>query len=290
MYPVFVSQLHAARIDQSGKSDVMTSTASGARLHVSLPRIGSIVIGLSAAIFFLGVVRELFIAHFGTQTPLQDLRQIALDVEHSAAAYYSALLLLACAAMLFAISRLVRRDGGSDVPRWTLLAVVFTVMSVDEAVSFHEVLITPLRETFGLSGMFYFAWVIPGAILVALLGLYYLPFLFRLPRRSALLFVLAGIIYVGGALGMELVAGFLAEAYGSLTATPYLAVAVIEEGMEIAGLTIFFLALTSFVYRAWRTVDLRIEASRQSIGAASEEGPERSSIRKRRSGGPNALR
>jgi hypothetical protein len=246
------------------ESDDMSSTASGARLHVSLPRIGSIVIGLSAAIFFLGVVRELFIAHFGTETPLQDLRQIALDVEHSAAAYYSALLLLACAAMLFTISRLVRRDGGHDVQRWTLLAVIFAAMSMDEAVSFHEVLITPLRETFGLSGMFYFAWVIPGAILVALLGLYYLPFLLRLPRRSALLFVLAGVIYVGGALGMELVAGFLADAHGSMTATPYLVATVIEEGMEVAGLTIFFLALTSYVSWGWPTVVLRIETGRGS--------------------------
>jgi len=248
--------------------DELASTASAARLHVDLSRIGSIVVCLSAAIFLLGVARELIIAHFGTETPLQDLRQIALDAEHSAAAYYSALLLLACATLLFAISRLTRRGGGSDVPRWTLLAVIFAAMSVDEAVSFHEVLITPLRETFDLSGMFYFAWVIPGAILVALLGLYYLPFLLRLPRRSASLFVLAGTIYVGGALGMEMVAGFLADAHGSLTASPYLVAAVIEEGMEIAGLTIFFLAVSDHLGRDWQTVDLRIEPRRRSAGAA----------------------
>ena len=251
--------------------DELASTASRARLHVDLPRIGSIVIGLSAAIFFLGVVRELIIAHFGTETLIQDLRQIALDTEHSAAAYYSALLLLACAALLFAISRLTRRDGGSDVPRWTLLAVIFAAMSVDEAVSFHEVLITPLRETFGLSGIFYFAWVIPGTILVTLLGLYYFPFLLRLPRRSASLFVLAGTIYVGGALAMEMVAGFLADAHGSLTASPYLVAAVIEEGMEVAGLTIFFLALSGHLSRDWQTVNLRIEAGRRSAGAATPQ-------------------
>ena len=232
-------------------------------LRLDLWRLGHLLVVASAVIFALGVGRELIIGQIGTETPLQDLRHFALDSERSLPAWYSSLLMVGCAVLLFCTARLTRQDGGRDVLRWSLLALIFLVMSIDEAVSFHEVLIEPLRNGLGTSGIFYFAWVIPGSVIVGLLGLYFLPFLFRLTTRSAVLFAAAGAIYVGGALGLELIGGSLADAYG-IESTPYLVAAVLEEGLEIAGLTVFFLSLTDHLARHWPVVGIAVASRPRS--------------------------
>ena len=51
-------------------------------------------------------------------------------------------------------------------------------------------------------------------LLVMGVGLCYLRFLLQLERRTRLLFVAAGALFVGGALGMEMIAGIVVESYG----------------------------------------------------------------------------
>jgi hypothetical protein len=114
--------------------------------------------------------------------------------------------------------------------------------TIEEVVSVHEVLIEPLRDRFRLTSLLYFGWVIPGAAAVVAIGAYSLPFVRWRPRATGLLIMIAGGIYVSGALGLEFVGGSLASEHG-MDAAPYLMVAVLEEGLEIAGLTIFLVAL-----------------------------------------------
>lgn len=239
-------------------------------LRLDLWHLGRLLVIASAVIFVLGMGRELVIAQIGTETLLQDLRHFALDSERSLPAWYSSLLMVGCAVLLLCVARLTRQDGGRDVVRWSVLALIFMVMAIDEAVSFHEIFIEPLRNGLGTSGIFYFAWVIPGSIIVGLLGLYFLPFLFRLTARSAVLFAVSGAIYVGGALGFELIAGSLADAYG-IESAPYLAAAVLEEGLEIAGLTVFFLSLTDHLARHWPAVDIGIVSRAQREAVRSRQ-------------------
>lgn len=226
----------------------MPSEVDNRGLRLDLPKVGRMVVMSSLAIFALGIARELAIGQIGSETLLQDLRHFALDAERSIPAWYSSLLMVGCSLLLFGIGRLDRRDGRADAHHWSLLALIFLAMAMDETVSFHETLIEPMRSALGTSGIFYFAWVIPGAMIVALAGLYFLPFLLRLTRRSAALFTAAGAVYVGGALGLEFVGGWLADAHG-MESVPYLVAAMTEEGLEIAGLTIFFLSLTDHLAR-----------------------------------------
>lgn len=77
-------------------------------------------------------------------------------------------------------------------------------------------------------------WAIPGVILVVLVGLAFVPFLLSLPRRIAVLFVLSGLLYLSGALGVELLSEDMDEdsiAYGFATA--------LEEGLEMLGALMF---------------------------------------------------
>jgi len=229
-----------------GAGGALARREQGEPLEVDLSRLGRIAVVMTLVVWGLGILRELVIGRIGTETLLEDMRQLALDVEHSLPAWYSSLLMLGCAIVLLVVARATRRDGGRDVLAWSLLALLFAAMALDEAVSFHEVLISPVRGLLGTSGIFHFAWVIPGAIGVAVIGVYFVPFLLRLPRRTAVAFAASGAIYVLGALGTEMVGGAMAEAYGT-QALPYIAAFVVEEGLEMAGLTCFLLALFDFV-------------------------------------------
>src|SRR5690606_3455097 len=118
----------------------------------------------------------------------------------------------------------------------------------DEATGVHEVAIEPLREGLGLSGVFHFAWVIPGMPLVALVGLAYLPFLLAQPGRTRLVFLVAGPLHAGGALGMELVGGKMLSLYGEGSLAYRIAFST-EETMEILGATLFTAGLLGHLKR-----------------------------------------
>ena len=202
----------------------------------------------------LGILREVVIAAIGTQTVLQDLRHIALDAEHTLPSWYSSALMLLAAMFLFASGLHGRRRAATEHRFWFVLATVFLLFSIDEAVSFHEVAIKPLRALLHSSGVFYFAWVIPGGIFVAIFGLKSLPFLASLPSRLARRFTVAGLVYVSGALGMELVGGHFVSSQG-WDSLAYIASATVEESLEMVGLTMFLHALLDHLREAgglWR--------------------------------------
>ncbi len=178
--------------------------------------------------------------------------------EGTVPAYLSALLLLGCG---FVLALIALDTGRRPYHRhWVGLAVVFGLLSFDEATSWHETLIVPVRTVFGagLSGWFYLAWVIPGGAFVAAFGLTYVGFLRHLPARYRRLFILAGALFVGGALGMELVGRRLASQgiHGML----YTLVYSVEEGLEMTGALTFLYALLSYKAEFGRPVSVRVEA------------------------------
>ena len=67
----------------------------------------------------------------------------------------------------------------------------------------------------------------------------------NLAPKTRFLFILAGCIYVGGSLGMELVDGAWASRYGMDFF--YFVLTDLEELMEMVGLLIFIYALLKFL-------------------------------------------
>lgn len=167
-----------------------------------------------------------------------------LDEESNFPTWFSSFLLLACSCLLFLIAqdRKVKRRRFSR--RWTLLALLFLAMSVEEVAGLHELLTAHVHRNprLRMTGFFTFAWVIPVLILVPILFLSYLRFLFHLPRRVRSLFVLAGGMYVGGALGMELIGGRIWGDYG-INSPIYAVVNTVEEVLEMMGAIVFVRAL-----------------------------------------------
>jgi hypothetical protein len=177
-----------------------------------------------------------------------------LDKELSLPSWFSSTALLGCAGLLAAVAVAKRRSGCRWWVHWAVLGLIFLYLSVDESIMLHEIVMFSLRRRLDAHGILYFTWVIPGAIAVSLVAAAYLPFLIHLDGRTRRLFVLAGMTYVGGALGMELPGGALAEGYG-LDCSAYLAVMTVEEVLEMTGVVIFIYALLDYMWQQgpeWR--------------------------------------
>ncbi|MEH1968742.1 hypothetical protein [Nostoc sp.] len=99
----------------------------------------------------------------------------SLDGELNIPAWYSAFSLLFCSGLLKAITAIKIKDRYFHY--WKTLYLIFIYLSLDEAFSFHEILIIPsVRESLHIYPLFFQTWVIPGAVLVGIFAFKYLQF------------------------------------------------------------------------------------------------------------------
>lgn len=211
--------------------------------------------------FFVAAIALLFLAHFGVVVgrltlnlgPLIDLRlMLDFDEEHNLPTLYSSFALMACALLLAAVGELHRREP-SDYWPWFGLAAVFVFLSVDEVVQLHEH-IDQVRggalERWRVSG-----WLLPYLAVAAALAIGYARFLWRLPARHRNWFILAGVIFVGGAGGFELLGPFAQRAGRAYYAACY----TCEELFEMTGVAMFALGVIDYAIQRFGslTVSLR---------------------------------
>lgn len=193
-------------------------------------------------IIVAGVSREIFIALTDAASSSPRLKRISLDTENSLPAWFSSILLFFNAAALTLVALCARAKNDRDAIYWIILAWAFLFLSADEVASLHERTTEPFRYALNTSGLFFFAWVVPYGIGVLALALFYARFLLRLPRVTLVWFCAAGLMYLGGAIGMDMLGGVYAEKHGADHAV-YVVSMIIEESLEIAGLSVFFIAL-----------------------------------------------
>ena len=191
--------------------------------------------------------------------PLRDSFVILfnVDAELNIPAVFAGLVLLICSILLAIIAYGEKLAKRSYVNHWRALSIIFLFMSLDEVIMLHEKTIEPLRDKLDTSGFLYYAWVIPGAIFVVTLLLAFLGFLTALPAKTRRLILIAGTVYLGGAIGMELVGGYYAELNSQYNIT-YAIITTVEEFLEMLGLLIFIYALLSYISSFMKCVSLQI--------------------------------
>lgn len=183
---------------------------------------------------------------------LKIVEKLDLDQEkNNLPTWFQSSLLLLCS-FLLAIIALIRYElKDKDIRFWGILAFTFLYLSVDEAVSIHEQTAVPFRELFHTHGILFFGWVIPAILLVGLFFVWSLKFLRNLPPRVSWLFIIAGVVYVSGALGMEMIGASyyekFIETHNHIVDLNYTILTTVEETLEMIGLTIFAFALMDFL-------------------------------------------
>ncbi|KAA3439593.1 hypothetical protein [Rufibacter hautae] len=100
-------------------------------------------------------------------------------------------------------------------------------------------------NTLKLTGIFLFSWVLGAGVLVAIFSIAYIKFLLSLPLKYSRNFFLAGLIFISGTLGMEMLGGWIVENYGREGIT-YSIVFTIEETLEITGIILLINTLLQY--------------------------------------------
>jgi hypothetical protein len=167
------------------------------------------------------------------------------DEEANLPALYSSLALGFCAYLLSIIATIKKKFKEKYAKKWKTLAFIFLYLAVDEMCSIHELLIPILRGSMNTKGLLYFPWVIPAFFLLIIFLIVFRKFILALPNKSKIQFILAGIVYVFGALGMELIGGYIADNYGYNMM--YGIASTIEELSEMFGVVIFINALLNYL-------------------------------------------
>jgi len=165
---------------------------------------------------------------------LRDLFDV--DEEENFPTWFSAAVLLLCASLLYAIAAKKTRELDRFSRHWLFLSMAFVVMSVDEVAGIHEALNTVTDAP----------WTIPGAMIVTLAALFYVRFLTHLPVRTRVAFVLAGAMFVGGAVGVEHATDWYLESH-DFDSLGYNLLTAVEEGMEMFGIALFIDALLGYM-------------------------------------------
>jgi len=196
-----------------------------------------------AVVAVAGLGAEIGYFKLGLPAPATEL--LSLSEEHNLPTWVASCLLFSCGALLAAIARRVIRRRGPFRAHWVVLAALFLYMSLDEAIELHE----SLGGLIDAGGVLYFSWVIPAAVFVGAVGLSYVPFLRHLPPATRRRFIIAGAIYVGGALVMELPLGWWTEAHGDDNLT-YALIDWVEETLELVGASLFLVALRAELMQA----------------------------------------
>ena len=229
------------------------------------PKLLTCLLGIIVFILAIVSVSGQYIIY---RTDLQEMEFISLfdmDNESSVPAVFSVLLLFSSACLLSLITILKWKNKEHYVISWAILAVGFLVMAMDEGASIHEKLMPIMHMILGdnIPSIFFFPWVIPAILAIAIIAPFFVKFIIDLPIKTRLLFILSALIYLGGALGTELVSGFYAGIYG-MKNFGFNLIATFEEILEMGGIILFIQSLQGYIKENYGSIQFKFNRTPRS--------------------------
>ena len=204
---------------------------------------------------------------FAPEIPRWTLDLFLFKKEQNLPTLFSTLLLLGGAVACGLVARHTR-EGRLG---WAGLGGVFAFLAVDEFARIHERVGVYAELALDL----HFAWIVPYAVFALVVGLLYARWTWRLPRETRAGVVVAGAVYVGGALGMEAVAELYVATFGREVGLRYDLLTTVEESMEMIGAALFGLTVLGHLDAHTRFPEaLSRWAQRQRREGQAETGPE----------------
>ena len=201
-------------------------------------------------VFFISVSVGIQICKYSYGYRADWMNLFNVDRELNFPTWYSALTIAFCSLLLKIIAKGKKQQGDRYTKDWQLLSLIFLWLAIDEVLSIHEILIIPeVSEALKLPWFLHSMWVIPGTVFVIWFIRRYSRFARHLPYQSRFHFFSAAFFYIGGALIMEMIGSYIAEAQGQQHLV-YALTATAEEAMEMIGIIIFIYGLLYYL-RQW---------------------------------------
>ncbi len=188
------------------------------------------------AIILIGIHITILGVQFYTGIPvkLELLRMFNLDVEANLPTLFSYSILFFSAFLFYLLSKVSQDKKSKDRPFWLGLSFIFTFLAFDESIKIHEAVGALTEKFVEANGYVNYPWVIPYAVLVLVVGLFYIRFFWRMERKVFWSFVGAAVMYVSGAIGCELLGANEVSLHGDHTVL-YSIYSTTEESLEIFG-------------------------------------------------------
>lgn len=209
---------------------------------------------LRVALFLTALTVLLLIAHLAAEavrtTVGQDLPDRAtgiwnLDEENNIPTWFASMLLALAGFSLIFVGLMKYQARDRHFWQWFAIALIPLFLSLDDMAQLHEALSRPLSDEYGLGGPLYWAWVVAALPLVLVLTVLFLPFLRRLPARTALLLLAgAGMTFSGGVV-LEMFEGWMVDAHGQGGAVLF-SMVTIQEVTEMIGSIIALYAVIDY--------------------------------------------
>src|SRR5215211_4711933 len=208
---------------------------------------------------------------WGVEGYLQPLRIFDVGEERSIPTWFESMQFMLCSILLAVVTVAKRQRNDRYSLHWGVLSIILLLLSLDEVASIHEAIGQQserlLHNTTGFtpSGAISFFWVVPGTIFVVIVLLAYVRFLAHLPQSTRRLFLFAGVLFVLGALGLEMLTAKVSSSSEGIAnffemelglsghignAIPKIMIGLqtcFEEMFEMLGLTAFVYALLAYI-------------------------------------------
>ncbi len=203
----------------------------------------------------LGLFAYIFTKLTGHYNLLGFLRLLDVGREQSIPTYVSVINLLLASILIFIIYSHEKANKQNGAGYWLFLSILFLYLSIDESAGIHEnfehvyeylvreELISPILDTH--------KWLPFGVFFVFAVSIVLLPFVSKLPTDTRRYFLIAGCVFVTGAVGFEYLGAVMLETgiVESSQDMAYLIRRLFEEGFEMYGIAIFNCALYREILR-----------------------------------------
>ena len=213
----------------------------------------NLLLAITAGFLVAHCVVQVGIYGFGAEKHWLD--SLNMDRELNLPTLFSSSLLLISALLMQRLGHNSNPDAADD---WRLLSKIFIFLALDEALQIHEILIIPgLRHQ--VHPALASTWVVPYAALALIMLWKFRSFLGSIPRATATGLLRSGAVYVGGAIGMEMIGSFAVRSSLIRLHSPwYGAITGLEETLELVGIILLMDALMRALLVQQDSVDITL--------------------------------
>jgi hypothetical protein len=236
-------------------ADIEATPSSPAIVSLSPKTIFILLVGISVALVAISFIGVVVLSPYAgnpytgdpsaTPTSLSKL-VLRLDVmqEGNVPSWYSGAILFIASGLLalIAADKYTQRDRFRW--HWIVLSVLFLLFSLDEIAYLHEGVNNFMSQS--SSGVMRIGWIVPAAVFVIIVGLWYIPFILKLPTRTRTLVIASAALFLGGALLLEIGDNFLLENYEVMSPI-VLTSNHLQDLLEMIGVSLFIYTLLSYI-------------------------------------------
>lgn len=170
-----------------------------------------------------------------------------VDGERNVPTFFSFTIIMFAVGLLAYITAHQPRNAKPHRAYWAGLVFVFTFIAFDEGFELHERIARFAATWVNAHELSVYAWLIPYGIGCLAFVIVYVRFLKQLQREDKLNILLAGIVYVAGAAGAEMIGAAYVHVFHTEHALGYDIESAIEESLEMAGVILFIYALLRYI-------------------------------------------